>query len=600
MMKKNAHGFGAHVPHPPSKPPEPKPSNLSHRRRRLPLLRESSLNVQEGLYSEIIAPSRFQFPKVGPEIEQKSLGQSSFQSSDYNTPKVTAVKTPPNQCMFPEKNYQGPISHVSQNPYFCRNGDKPKVRIPYQTTPGQIPRKLAIERCRREYLILDFEQLLAEKGIDSNLIMPRRPNSSDEDVTTPDNPVSPYLALEIFDNEDYDCRTPEDWLALGSTEGSPHQKPVPGKALLPAEETKSSCLEYSWHLVGVLDYSEEKRQYLVQKVHQNSKVTEEEGNPTRNEGHKKSQFPGVKLLLPGTKYWVPRIRLLFFAEDPRVFVERIQFALHSRENTEALIFYHLAVDCMPISRTTPSLDTDSLQRMKKYALSTPGLRQNIIDKCIGDLEKQVKLDYQCAMNHMDFDKTVMRNPKQFSHITLPKKDAEHVPQKGCIPVPHYDYKNNQAAFFVHSLLTKPEVTCVLPEIWAECNKVATMKLFNVTSNKLLQLDEFEMIQNQMHTQISLFLRESWRVTLCYSIRSNLGNIGKGTYNVNESLWDMYKMSKLYRLMTMVHFKMQDSLRYLVQNSLVSLTNLLLDACHSVLTCPQDLVWGNNLITSPYK
>lgn len=82
----------------------------------------------------------------------------------------------------------------------------------------------------------------------------------------------------------------------------------------------------------------------------------------------------MNTMLEGTKYWVPRIRLLFSAEDPRVFVERIQFALRCRENTEALLFYHLSVDCMPIWRGTPSLDTDSLQRIKRNALSAPRLR----------------------------------------------------------------------------------------------------------------------------------------------------------------------------------------------------------------------------------
>lgn len=52
-------------------------------------------------------------------------------------------------------------------------------------------------------------------------------------------------------------------------------------------------------------------------------------------------------------------------------------------------------------------------------------------------------------------------------------------------------------------------------------------------------------------------------------------------------------------MAAVRLNLQNSLRFLVQDSLTSLTQLLLDACHSVLTCPQELVWGNNLITSPY-
>ncbi|XP_022600673.1 LOW QUALITY PROTEIN: dynein heavy chain 1, axonemal-like [Seriola dumerili] len=600
MEGKTTPYFGALVPYPPSKPPEPRLPTQSHRR--LHLIRKCSLNEQEGLYSQDIISPGFQFLTVGPKIQQRSQGQSNLQLSEYNTAKVTTVKTSSDQYKFVDKDYHGPISQLSQNPYFCRRGDTPKVQLPYQTIPGQIPRKLAIERRRREYLKLDFEQLLAEKGIDSNLIMPRNPSSSDEDVTTSDNHVSPCLPLEIFDNEEYDCWTPEDWLALGKAEGSPDQKPIPAKALLPtdnstsSEDTKSSCLEYSWHLVGVLDYSKDKCQYLVQKVHQ---VSDEEGNPILNEGHKNSKFPGVNPLLPGTEHWVPRIRLFFFAEDPRVFVERIQFALRLRENTEALLFYHLSVDCMPIWKGTPSLDTHSLQYMKK-ALSTPGLRLEIIEKCIGDLEKEVKLEYYRTVNCMTFDKVVMSNSEEFSHITLPKKDPEHLPQKGCIPIPHFDYKKNQAVFVFRSLLRKPEVICVLSEIRSECNKVATMRLFNVTLTKPLQLDEFEVIQTQIHTKISLLLRESWTNTLSNSIRSNLGNIGKGSYNVNESHWDMYKMSRLYGLMGVVRFRMQDSLRHLVQNSLVSLTRLVLDACHSVLMCPQDLVWGSDLITSPYK
>uniref|UniRef100_A0A3Q3E168 Dynein, axonemal, heavy chain 1 n=1 Tax=Labrus bergylta TaxID=56723 RepID=A0A3Q3E168_9LABR len=439
------------------------------------------------------------------------------------------------------------------------------------TTPGQIPRKLKIERCRKEYLKLDLEQLLEEKGICSSHLM-----VSDEPATTPDHSVSPYLPLEIFDNEEYDCRTPEDWLACNAD-----GKTVYGKALLPTENNipsdgpESSLLEYSWHLVAVLEFSKEKCQYLVQKVHQNTKLTE------------------VNTLQTDTGHWVPRIRVLFIAEDPRVFVERIQFALRLRDNVEALIFYHLTVDCMPIWSGTPSLDTVSLQLL---------LQSFSPYSCLGDLEMEVKLDYDRTMNRMIFDKVVQSQSEDFSHINLPEKESvpESVPQSGCVPVPYFDNKRKQAAFVFHSLLTKPEVICLLSTTCLECHKVATMKLFNVTSDKPLQLDEFEVMQFQVHTQINLFLRETWITTLSNSICSKLGVLGRGSYNVNESRWDMYKFSKMPSLMARVRFNMQDSLRFLVQDSLASLTQLLLDACHNVLTCPQELVWGNDLITSPYK
>lgn len=75
---------------------------------------------------------------------------------------------------------------------------------------------------------------------------------------------------------------------------------------------------------------------------------------------------------------------------------------------------------------------------------------------------------------------------------------------GWVQIPNFAYKESKAAFVFCSLLTKQEVICVLSDIRSECNKVATMRLFNVTSIKPLRLDEFEVIQSQMQTQVLLY------------------------------------------------------------------------------------------------
>ena len=54
-------------------------------------------------------------------------------------------------------------------------------------------------RRRRQYLQLDITQLLAEEGIDSNLLMPRH-QGTEERVSAPDSPLPPvanYLPLEV-------------------------------------------------------------------------------------------------------------------------------------------------------------------------------------------------------------------------------------------------------------------------------------------------------------------------------------------------------------------------------------------------------------------
>lgn len=53
------------------------------------------------------------------------------------------------------------------------------------------------------------------------------------------------MTFQIFDNEEFDCRTPDDWLALGCEQGSGDRKPVPAKAFLPTDDTKSGDTDTS-------------------------------------------------------------------------------------------------------------------------------------------------------------------------------------------------------------------------------------------------------------------------------------------------------------------------------------------------------------------
>lgn len=45
---------------------------------------------------------------------------------------------------------------------------------------------------------------------------------------------------------------------------------------------------------------------------------------------------------------------------------------------------------------------------------------------------------------------------------------------------------------------------------------------------------------------------------------------------------------------------QDTLRYLVQDSLATYKRMIIDACHDVMNVEEDLDWGNDIVNSPYK
>ncbi|NXL83229.1 DYH1 protein, partial [Alectura lathami] len=204
---------------------------------------------------------------------------------------VTTFKMPEDIGSVLDAQVIGPTTENLIKSDFPEQSLKPKVQVAFQTPPGQCPRSIEIERRRRLYLTFDIAQLLASEGIDSNQLMPRHCDPDNmPTIADKKDPIFPiYLPLKIFDDEEYDCRTPEEWISLGLEPGSRDRKPVPGKALLPTddvlghEDPKSQKLIYKWIDVGVLDYDKETKLYLVHKS-DNGLVHDEEGTPILNGG----------------------------------------------------------------------------------------------------------------------------------------------------------------------------------------------------------------------------------------------------------------------------------------------------------------------------
>ncbi|KAG7263607.1 hypothetical protein CRUP_020857 [Coryphaenoides rupestris] len=225
------------------------------------------------------------------------------------------------------------------------------------------------------------------------------------------------------------------------------------------------------------------------------------------------------------RFWVPRIRVLFGAEDPRAFAERVQAAQRARETAEATVLYRLSVARMPVW-TGP----------------------------------------------------------------------------GCVSLPDYPFQRNRAAFVSGCLLTRAEVLSALCDVRSQCCRLGTVSLFQSSSTKPQRLEDFLLGQAQTHAQVPPLQgpqRSPTRKTRIYStcIIRRLRPMGRGWYDLSESCWDVYRMSKMCQLLAQVRYRLQDALRSLVQGSLRGLARLVLDACHGVPA--RDLVWGSDLITSPY-
>lgn len=139
---------------------------------------------------------------------------------------------------------------------------------PFIPIPGKPPRKVVIDRQRKLFASLNIEDLLLELGID---------------YRNPTENASEWLPLEPFDDLEYDCRLPHEWLELGlDADGA--FAPIPAKGLFRYDDGSAE-----WRAVLIESWDDEREVYC---------------------GHWDGTSEYVELT---------RINLLFNSEDPRIF-----------------------------------------------------------------------------------------------------------------------------------------------------------------------------------------------------------------------------------------------------------------------------------------
>uniref|UniRef100_A0AAR5Q782 Dynein heavy chain tail domain-containing protein n=1 Tax=Dendroctonus ponderosae TaxID=77166 RepID=A0AAR5Q782_DENPD len=95
------------------------------------------------------------------------------------------------------------------------------------------------------------------------------------------------------------------------------------------------------------------------------------------------------------------------------------------------------------------------------------------------------------------------------------------------------------------------------------------------------------------------LKNNWLETLVFNIRMCIGDLGKGWFDINEKNFKIYETSKLNRFMELVKYRMQYTLRLLVENTLQVFISLVETPCWPCLSVEDDFVWGEDLLNSPF-
>ncbi|GAX80571.1 hypothetical protein CEUSTIGMA_g8008.t1 [Chlamydomonas eustigma] len=410
----------------------------------------------------------------------------------------------------------------------------PKVMVPFETRPGETPRKVQIQRKQRLFAQQDLPILIQQEQAFTGI--------AHLDGKAASNSV---LALEVFDNTDFESRTPSEWIP--KTPGVP---PSPAKM---AVFSNGGC---TWEPCTVVDYDSSRNCYAVK--------------------------PAIARGDTQELHWVPRVHLYFAAEDPFIFAKRYADAVSARARAESLLRYSLFIDSMPID-DLPPISTEQANRMLSLALNSKKLKDRLMDS--GQLISEVNMEYARAMNKIIFDEAFKRGGSLGSSAplvqmkeTFPVPAPKPAPVCGTLTIQDFDFPQQFTEFSFRTLLTKVEVISAMGRARVECAKVLKMCLFTTNHTKSLRLDEFEQGQIQNIDQIGNYLKDTWCTSLKAIVKSSFKDVGKGWYNLHENNMETYAFSKLKRLLSLVRFTMEDTMRFLVEESLTKYVSYVRSAC----------------------
>ena len=396
--------------------------------------------------------------------------------------------------------------------------------VPFATVAGRLPRAVVVEHTTKLYQAFTVEEILDELEIKW-----RNPK---------DAPGS-WLPIEGFDSEDFETRSPEEWVDIIRQAGN---KPLKALALCKDPNNEETC---AWCPVKVVGYDPERELYKIEFV-----------NP------------------PSIGGFIHRVKLFIYSEDPRVFANRYASAYYRRSYADSLIRYNYYIENMPTDEI-PELSNEQITKMITQAMTARSFRgKSRLDT--QSLINEVNTDFAKIMNKIIFDRHIASTGKEIigGTLMLPPPESKKSRYYGMIDTADHDFKRIKNKFALESFITRKEAVKVGERINLECLEVSEKEVFNTNFNKTLKLDEFKQIEASSISQCSYYLRETWVTKIKDIIKDNFRN-SKEWFNLSERDLDTYNRSKLKRFLTFVRLKMQGKILSLFEKSFKKYVNTLL-------------------------
>ncbi|EDQ91509.1 uncharacterized protein MONBRDRAFT_15298, partial [Monosiga brevicollis MX1] len=456
---------------------------------------------------------------------------------------------------------------------------EPKVQKEYAMREGAVPRRIEVERRKRQFAAKTIAELLSEADIANHELLPAGPFRVEAQHL---DTYNAFLPLEFFDDDDFDDRLPEEWVSLGVDEQG-QMLGVPVYSLMRNDEGERLLLsgrsQVTWMEGRVISYDASKQVFHVRDAHDSGATT-----------------------------WKrPRILLQFHAEDPEVFCNRITAAITLRRATEAMLQYNLTVDCMPVDAGISVTDLDA------------AIVDNVL-RMIGPLAKkrpaqthELLQDLQLAYNRCNNNMLMHNLLRQERHDLL--LQGVKTPSANMIPNGHVpalpsttralqelgdrlDFRVAREQIMKLTFIQEPRVVQALIRVHAECDKLMLRPLFNTHLHKCVTMDEFSTIQRQTFEQLRNYIKNAWAPSSRHEVLRSIQDLGKGWYNLQERDQQAYDNGKLRKFFCGIRLMMQDALRSVATDSLQELLRLVESASTRVIAHDSS-AWGDHPLDSKH-
>uniref|UniRef100_A0A7S3JP62 Uncharacterized protein n=1 Tax=Aureoumbra lagunensis TaxID=44058 RepID=A0A7S3JP62_9STRA len=442
--------------------------------------------------------------------------------------------------------------NIAPNPYTDKSV-APKVQRAFdnERLGNEPPRLLEIERKKREYAAKDLLSLIRERGLfqqkGNNLRLP----------------------IEWFDDEEYESRSIDAWLAAGPK----INKGLPATVLHADGTLQENALAIDY--VG----GENNCWNVIFSV-----------TPNHNSQEEKKEIPQQ----------IPRLRICFAAEDPEHFIDRYVAAQRAAEIAQNLAIQALYADAIPIDEARDLLEPDLRKRILELTLSTKALRNAFPLSCdeygteytsenqediLRPLFRSIELSRASALARLIMPRhgiQVIENTSFCAHYKTKIDSYALVPAQALALPIDLDQSGSSricksqvfCQFRFKCCLTQPALCRIRELIRTECLKLmdSSSLLFPLPVKLPITLDDFtDAATAATHNAIRI-LNQTWPAAIAGHLNVQLRDVKKGCFDLQQTDDRVYASSKLKRVLQCINLQMQDALRTLTLQSIQSYVN----------------------------